>query len=155
MFGRWKGKCFWATSTPSNTISGSIPNNVPLKNVVVISSSESDEVKEKLTNAGYSLVEAAGAGYKILAVILGLADIYILSKNTTYKWDTCGPHAILKSLGGDIVTFNNRSEGKTTGIRYSVENSDASNTKIVRCCNSGGIIAYRNPLAFKKLMEFL
>lgn len=138
---------------PSNTTSDNIPHNVPLKNVVIISSSESDEIKEKLTNSGYGLIEAAGAGYKILAVILGLADMYILSKNTTYKWDTCGPHAILKSLGGDIVTFDDMREGKTIGICYSNENSGASDTKIVSCCNSGGIIAYRNPLALKKLME--
>ena len=37
----------------------------------------------------FELVEAGGAGYKILCVVLGLVDIYITSKPSTYKWDTC------------------------------------------------------------------
>jgi hypothetical protein len=36
----------------------------------------------------FNLIVAAGAGYKLLAVILGLVDGYVLSKDTTHFWDT-------------------------------------------------------------------
>jgi len=34
-----------------------------------------------------------------MAVIEGVSDAYILSKGSTFKWDTCGPHAILLGKG--------------------------------------------------------
>lgn len=42
---------------------------------------------------------AAGSGYKLMCVVEGWADAYLLSKASSYKWDTCAPHAILRALG--------------------------------------------------------
>lgn len=79
-------------------------------------------------------------------LILGFADAYIISKGTTFKWDTCAPHSILKSLGGDVVDFKNTIENIKTPIVYS---SDQSN------CNSNGLIAYRNEEILNHLIELL
>ena len=45
------------------------------------------------------VVFAAGSGYKLLCVITGKASAYVLSGNSAFKWDTCAPHAILRSKG--------------------------------------------------------
>ena len=74
--------------------------------VAVLSSAEPATVRDGLSsNLGAHLVPVAGAGYKVLAVIDGLADAYVLSKGSTYKWDTCAPHAILRALGGGLFPF--------------------------------------------------
>ena len=54
----------------------------------ILSLTEPTQFIEKL-KPHYELVEAGGAGHKILCVVLGLVDIYVTSKSSTYKWDTC------------------------------------------------------------------
>lgn len=120
---------------------------------MVTSGSEDNEVKAALKSAGFKVIEAAGAGYKILTVICGLADAYVLSKNTTFKWDVCGPHAILKAMGGGIVNFSKVKYGKTEEINYSEDGICSESDKISRCCNSGGIIAYRDANVLAKLVN--
>ncbi|CAH1239080.1 INPP1 [Branchiostoma lanceolatum] len=73
---------------------------------VVLSESESDDMKSLLSRAGHRLCYANGAGYKMLCVIDRLVDAYVLTKSSTYKWDTCGPHAILRALGGGMVDLD-------------------------------------------------
>ena len=48
----------------------------------------------------------AGAGYKILCVIVAEADLLVSSSKTTFFWDTCAGHAILRSLGGGIIALD-------------------------------------------------
>ncbi|KER28497.1 hypothetical protein T265_04718 [Opisthorchis viverrini] len=48
-------------------------------------------------------VSCAGAGFKLLCLILCQLDIYLLLKPNTYFWDTCAPHAILHARGGGLV----------------------------------------------------
>lgn len=96
-------------------------------------------------------MEAAGAGHKILAVIRGLCDAYVLSKGTTFEWDTCGPHAILKALGGGVVEFGAATEGAVRELVYGAR--DECGSKMARCCNAGGIIAYRSEGVLRRLLE--
>ena len=56
---------------------------------------EDHELEEPLRALGYEVVKAGGAGYKILSVILGWADLYVTARPSTYKWDSCAGHAIL------------------------------------------------------------
>ncbi|CAN0013693.1 unnamed protein product, partial [Bubo scandiacus] len=35
----------------------------------------------------------------MLCIILGLADAYVLSEGSTFAWDACAPHAILRAPG--------------------------------------------------------
>lgn len=62
---------------------------------VLLSASESSAVVQALENAGCEVRFAAGAGYKLLCVALLRADAYLVTQGTTYRWDTCAPHALL------------------------------------------------------------
>lgn len=103
--------------------------------LAVVSSSEDEKYIKALRDLGYTVVHSAGAGYKIMKVICGDADLFLLSKNTTFKWDTCGPHAILNAIDGglfkieDIIESNNIIE-----LDYSDERDNA---------NEGGLLALR------------
>ncbi|KAF3429517.1 hypothetical protein E2986_01860 [Frieseomelitta varia] len=101
---QWKGNCYWGF-VENNVKTCSIMEEFTDKKRIILSRVEDENVKCKLLDAGFTLVEAAGAGYKILSVALGQADAYILSKGSTYKWDTCGPQALLRSLNGGIIEF--------------------------------------------------
>jgi len=90
-----------------------------------------------LKNEGYEVIEAAGAGYKILAVIQGWVDIYITAKDSTYKWDTCAGQAILNSLGGGITDLR-------TGNRTIYHKPLQNRRGIDQWSNVGGIVAFRS-----------
>lgn len=94
-------------------------------------------------------VPLAGAGYKILNVIIDNCDCFILSKRSTYKWDICGPHAILKSMGGGILQFTDTVSYATVSeipsdlnIKYNKEQK-----------NLDGLIAYKDPRKLQKLLS--
>ena len=53
-----------------------------------------DEIAQILAKKNHKFlilecIPAGGAGHKILCVFLGLVDVYVTSKASTYKWDTC------------------------------------------------------------------
>ncbi|KAE8742509.1 hypothetical protein FOCC_FOCC011919 [Frankliniella occidentalis] len=123
--------------------------------IVAISGSESPEVKASLEEAGYRLCQAAGAGYKLLCVILGIAQAYILTRDSTYKWDTCAPHAILRAQGGDILI--RKSLGDTNdGVTYSTPDFDEGVPDLMaQYCNRGGIIAYRSSSTLNNIISAL
>ncbi|KAH9370521.1 hypothetical protein HPB48_006274 [Haemaphysalis longicornis] len=62
---------------------------------VLLSASESASVVQALEAAGCEVRFAAGAGYKLLCVALLRADAYLVTQGTTFRWDTCAPHALL------------------------------------------------------------
>ncbi|CAG7731021.1 unnamed protein product [Allacma fusca] len=107
---KWHGRKFWGVSTSNQSVSSltryPLSRDPKAKKLIISSPSEDTSIKEKLKE-DFDFVCSSGAGYKLLCVALGLADIYILSKSTTHFWDTCGPHAILKSLGGGIINYKN------------------------------------------------
>lgn len=115
----------------------------------VISTSEKETIKAALSRVcGDSIFRAAGAGYKSLCVVQGLVDIYIFSEDTTFKWDACAAHAILRAMGGGIVDMKECLERNAgTGLSlpellYHVENEGAAGVE--RWANRGGLIAYRS-----------
>lgn len=90
---------------------------------------------------------ASGAGYKMLCVALGLADAYVLSEGSTFKWDSCGPHAILRALGGGIVDLSAALRLWHAGQRKNLP--ELTYNKPIegavgaeRWANQGGLIAY-------------
>lgn len=130
----------------------------------IFSSSERADLLQQMLDLGYEFAFSAGAGHKALKVITGEVDVYVLSKGSTFKWDTCAPHAILRSLNGDIIDFKNSiKEGKTIPLIYNVTN-EASNednetveleaTKDWKC-NSYGLIAVRDLQLLDNLLEKL
>ncbi|XP_053595126.1 inositol polyphosphate 1-phosphatase-like [Microplitis demolitor] len=151
---QWRGNCYWGIHSPEKSHS-SLENSLVENKIVVLSRYEDPNIKAKLSNCGFKLIEVAGAGYKILTVAIGQADAYILSKKSTYKWDTCGPHAILRSLGGGIIDFKkftvNNEHGDTQNDFQLIYNEGDES----KHSNIGGLIAYRNPETLELLRQSL
>lgn len=76
---------------------------------VIVSRSHPGDVtniaKEAFKDSGQTVepISAAGAGYKVLQVVEGRADLY-LHTTAIKKWDICAGDAILKATGGQMTT---------------------------------------------------
>lgn len=134
-----------------NACSESRPKDGPAAGLsVVLSSSEKQAVKEALTSlcGPDKLMYASGAGYKILCVIQGLADVYVLSEGSTFKWDSCAPHALLRALGGGVVDLakclqlGSEAKGHQTELTYHQPYTACKGAD--RWANHGGLVAYRD-----------
>ncbi|XP_053521108.1 inositol polyphosphate 1-phosphatase [Artibeus jamaicensis] len=175
---RWKGQCYWGLSymgtnihshqPPISRRNSSEPRSQLTENTsssaelshhfsAVISTSEKEAVKAALSRVcGDSIFRAAGAGYKSLCVVQGFVDFYIFSEDTTFKWDSCAAHAILRAMGGGMVGFKEcLDRNLETGLDlpqlvYHVENENTNG--VDRWANRGGLIAYRSR---KQLETFL
>ncbi|XP_006878996.1 PREDICTED: inositol polyphosphate 1-phosphatase [Elephantulus edwardii] len=174
---RWKGQCYWGISylgtnayslqylipksenreTPSQLTENTSTEAKSQGFSAVISTSEKETIKAALLRVcGERIFRAAGAGYKSLCVVQGLVDIYIFSEDTTFKWDSCAAHAILRSMGGGMVDLKaclEREPEKEVDLPqlvYHVANTGASG--VDRWANKGGLIAYRSK---KRLDAFL
>lgn len=146
----WQGRQAWGMCAAGKRAFSITP---PLKlkvgtagrKLVVISRSEDEAIKQLLPQLGFEVVHAAGAGYKALCVVDSLADVYVLSKGSTYQWDTCGPQAILRAMGGDMVDWSKAlKSGRVTeeeALKYSVLAGPAEDHSDK--CNSGGVLAFR------------
>ncbi|CAG2247413.1 inositol polyphosphate 1-phosphatase-like [Mytilus edulis] len=163
--GRWLSSCQWGLNLEGCRMSSvtDTPENITNSHQILLTSaSDTVETKDKFSQV-YTIHHAAGAGYKLLCVIQGLADAYVLSKNSTFKWDMCAPHAILLSLGGGVISYkslcelaqNNLSSNKKFGdcqITYSREdNSESLDPK--NWCNIDGVVAYRSIEALQRLIS--
>ncbi|XP_025989066.1 inositol polyphosphate 1-phosphatase isoform X2 [Solenopsis invicta] len=146
---QWTGKCYWGF-VGSGIAKSSISNPCNVDKIILLSRFEDADVKSKLLNSGFRLVEATGAGYKILSVAIGQAAAYILSKGSTYKWDTCGPQALLSSVGGGIIEF-----------KEFIVNPDSENLSVnylpigTNFSNRAGLIAYRDPQILETFKSIL
>ncbi|XP_046882101.1 inositol polyphosphate 1-phosphatase [Hypomesus transpacificus] len=153
--GGWKGQHFWGVSYGSfKACSVDRPKDGTKESTgrggisVVLSSSEKQAVKEALTPlCGLDrLMYASGAGYKILCVIQGLADIYVLSEGSTFKWDSCAPHALLRALGGGMVDLaeclrsSSGERGHQEELTYHRPLTESPGAD--RWANQGGLVAY-------------
>ncbi|XP_072117784.1 inositol polyphosphate 1-phosphatase-like isoform X1 [Mobula birostris] len=165
---RWSGQYFWGLSYQginicslqigANTASqpGDDQGEVPRQKEkmpdrdndlsAVMSTSESESIKSALSKL--RLYYAAGAGYKSLCAVQGFVSVYLLSEDTTFKWDCCAPHAILKSLGGGMVDFREylkrRKDGNLDELPELVYNTPVDGvTGSDRWANKGGLVAYR------------
>lgn len=153
---QWLGKCYWGLSFEDKRFySISLKNDSSLPKVIVLSSNESDELKQSLTDKGYTVVEAAGAGYKCLAVALGDAEAYLMSRGTTFRWDICGPHALLKAQCGGIIRYVPAEEGSIEEISYFETEADQQSKDIKRWSNKDGVIAYRSVQFLGEIVHFL
>lgn len=76
----------------------------------------------------------------------GQAAGYILSKGTTFRWDTCGPHAVLKGKGGNIINA-------ITKQPLTYNDPDGLGTQAY--CNSDGFFAYGREEVYQQLCDVL
>lgn len=162
----WRGQHFWGVSYGDVNVC-SFTQRRPLclqkrdHLSVLLSSSEKPVVKDALTMlSNGTLMYASGAGYKILCVIQGLVDVYLLSEGSTFKWDSCAPHAVLRALGGGISDLNqcllsyvNGSDGPRPELTYHEPHSGSQG--VDRWANRGGIIAYLDPSMCDKTVAAL
>ena len=125
------GEKFWTSNSVTNKIERTKPR-------LLIGSSENKDLVFKLSEI-FEIVKAGGAGHKLLMIALGFADVYINTGPSTFKWDTCGPHAILSALGGGVVDCRQFQD-----IRYDV-GEDVSKA------NAEGIIVFKE----KKYLEII
>ncbi|XP_012882534.1 PREDICTED: inositol polyphosphate 1-phosphatase [Dipodomys ordii] len=174
----WKGQCYWGLSylgtnihslqltlskrngTEAQTAKASSEGESIQPFSAVISTSEKETIKAALSRVcGDGIFRAAGAGYKSLCVVQGLVDIYIFSEDTTFKWDSCAAHAILRAMGGGIVDMKECLErNPETGpelpqLLYHVENEGA--VGVDRWANKGGLIAYRSRERLESFLSLL
>jgi len=142
----YTGRTLWGVALESGfRATNATPRSVEKKKIVVMSSSESEYARSyyEKNEETASVYFPAGAGYKVLTVITGDADAYILSKDSTFKWDTCGPHAILRASGGGIQTRQQQKEGKKfelVDVKYHRPDDGATGTK--KWSNKTGFIAF-------------
>ncbi|XP_059621328.1 inositol polyphosphate 1-phosphatase [Phlebotomus argentipes] len=145
--GAFSGKIFWGVA-----MDGVKRTNIPpredvaggRKKVAILSSAENKKYIYYLRDTlGYSIVFSAGAGHKILKLIQGDADLYLVSTGSTYKWDTCAPQAILRALGGGLINLQETIDTKTV-VELSYAKSSGK-------CNIGGVLGFRT---HTQLMEF-
>ena len=99
-----------------------------------------------------------------------LAIAYVFGGDSTSKWDTCGPHAILRCLGGGIVKLNELSTAvkarQAAGESISSKGVDVEANSYFsdvqlrydkpdvpgKWCNTGGSIAYLNNESISQVM---
>lgn len=163
---RWQGRYFWGVSyqeinlcsfTPCQRPDGKTPDSLS----VVLSSSEKQEVKDVLLPlCDGQLTYASGAGYKVLCVIQGLVDMYVLSEGSTYKWDSCAPHAILRALGGGICDLSQclsavRNGNKDLRAELTYNNPHAGCQGAEQWANQGGLVAYLDSSVLSRVVEAL
>ncbi|XP_072274902.1 inositol polyphosphate 1-phosphatase [Pyxicephalus adspersus] len=175
---RWKSQWYWGLSYKDtnicsiqfSAISGQTNNKLGCGFLhaesekksygVVTSQSERGDVLRSITAvcAG-NLHFAAGAGYKSLCVIQGLVDFYVFSEDTTFKWDSCAPHAILKSMGGGMLNLSEclkiLKQKKTLldrpDLLYNSEVTGATGAD--KWANKGGLVAYRSEEHLKCFLD--
>lgn len=138
----YESKVFWGVSI-GELRANNIPSSEDAHKIAIFSTSEDPQVLDKIKQNKYELAFSAGAGHKILKIILNDAKWFLLTKGSTYKWDTCAPHAILNSLGGGVLDLKESLKVKSAvNLIYSVEKE-----------NSNGIFAYQNQNQLKELFD--
>lgn len=161
----YKGKCYWGFDLNGYRLDNfelhdTTSNSV---NTVLVSGTESAEILDKLATNYEYVVQTVGAGYKVLCVATRCAVSFVTSKGSTYKWDTCAPHAILKALGGNLVdcTLISRLNANVdyeliarNEIRYDKHNDDDSQGA-EKWANKSGLIAFRDMSGLKKVLDCL
>ncbi|XP_027197943.2 inositol polyphosphate 1-phosphatase isoform X2 [Dermatophagoides pteronyssinus] len=128
--------------------------------IILIGGKENIELKERINRFAKTMY-VAGAGHKLLNVAIGKADLLLTSSKSTYYWDTCAIHAILRSIGGGIIPFENFIQINNDNIDKYLEHSQirykekTMTMKNFDCNHSKGLIAYRSIDAVRKTLNLL
>ncbi|XP_066064482.1 inositol polyphosphate 1-phosphatase [Chamaea fasciata] len=158
---RWQGRYHWGVAHGDTRLCSLSPPSLRPRPRVVLSRAESPAVRGALgALGGGPALLAAGAGYKLLCVALGLADAFVLSQATTFAWDSCAPHAILRALGGGVVALEGSlrvlregGEGEPPELRYHRPQEGREGPE--RWANRGGLVAFVHPQNLRAVLEAL
>lgn len=69
-----------------------------------------------------------------------------MSQGTTFRWDTCAPHSILRAKGGGLISYATQNP-ITYNDEMDLESQDYSNKE--------GIIAYSDGKTEEKIKKIL
>ncbi|XP_067929966.1 inositol polyphosphate 1-phosphatase-like [Watersipora subatra] len=116
---RWENEIYWAYRSPETGLgyaSSTCKHTSTSREKLKIATSAGEHMSFLVENPNYQLISPKGAGNKILAVVNGLADLYIVTieSNVVHRWDTCAGHAILKMAGGGIVSYKDTLDALTS-----------------------------------------
>ncbi|KAH8312095.1 hypothetical protein KR044_009372 [Drosophila immigrans] len=122
----------------------------------IFSSSEDAKILQRFRELKYEVAFSAGAGHKALKVISSDADVYLLSKGSTFRWDTCAPQAILRALGGDMLDYaKSIADQKAVPLKYLEPEANQLETGSDWKRNVNGLIALRNIETVNELLAKL
>jgi len=139
----WQGNIHWGVAYMGHRHhSFPPPHRSRSRPLAILSHTEGRDLVS-LLEPHYDIVHASGAGHKLLMVAMGLADVYVTAKASTYKWDSCGPDALLNSLGGRSLVYRGGSP-----ILYNEGEKGGS-------ANLGGIVAYRDEEELERVRNIL
>ena len=167
----FSGKVHWGGTIEDvkfNSITSTTSYQERSRPRLLIGSSEDSDILAKMARC-CDVVKVGGAGHKIMMVALGifvplkgifllkdgfplgLADVYINSGASTYKWDTCAPHAIIRAMNGGVKEFQPflKKDKKSKDIIYNVEEGKGKNE------NSEGVLAYKDLKMLKIVVDAL
>lgn len=75
--------------------------------VLVRSATQTSELKEvERVLAPADVLGLGATGNKLLRVLEGRGDVFVLCSPGTYRWDTCAGEALLRASGGGLVDRN-------------------------------------------------
>ncbi|XP_050343473.1 inositol polyphosphate 1-phosphatase [Nymphalis io] len=114
--------------------------------IILMSEAEKTDIVENFKTSGWHVKSVPGAGHKLMKVALGEVSAYVVSQGTTFRWDTCGPHAIILAKGGNVLSYKNFSP-----ITY----NDDKDLDTKEYCNKDGIIAYTDESILNELKNII
>jgi len=86
------------------------PSHTPDSFVLTTTRSHSSpEVEKSITLLKpKEVIKIGGAGFKVLLLLQGKADVYVFPTTGTKKWDTCSPQACLEAAGGKMTDIDGK-----------------------------------------------
>ncbi|CAF1287063.1 unnamed protein product, partial [Didymodactylos carnosus] len=103
----WQGLVYWGTSYQKknyNNISEvhqQLTNKEPQKRTIIYGTVNNHSFTNLFND--WNKIDVAACGNKLMCVALKQANIYILTKSSAFFWDLCAPHAIIKSMNGQVI----------------------------------------------------
>lgn len=137
---------------------------------MLLSENENEDLKHCLSSR-FHVITAKGAGFKLQMICEGLADVWICTSGTTFKWDTCAGHVMLKTNIGNNVTRSSMQTRSSKKHQKTIHSSCQGN--LIECntfvreneckeidylksvSNSNGVIAFRQTHILDILRECL
>jgi 3'(2'), 5'-bisphosphate nucleotidase len=101
-----EGKLYWGMVGLG--VEGIVRKPAPEKTVLTVTASHPTPETQAAIDAikPDRLIRTGGAGYKILLVLEGQAHVYVIPQKGTSRWDTCGPEALLRAVGGSCTDIH-------------------------------------------------
>lgn len=129
---------------------------------ILVGNKESETILRQLRTISTTHY-VSGAGHKLLCVATGKAHLLVTSSPSTYYWDTCAGHAILRSLGGGLLSLQDslKLHPDTIGdqqlqraqIKYQVKSNE--DHRLSGYNNGHGLVAYVQVQSLKRALVAL